>query len=73
MDALDKFKLTGKKAFVTGGGRGNILHAGAMDAMYPDKKNNQVYLDSVGQSLNYGVNELADVLHTFYLNVVNTD
>lgn len=41
-----------------------------MDELYPDKKNNQEYTDSVGHSINMGVNELADVLHRFYLNEV---
>ena len=54
----------------TAGGWGVILHAKAMDDMFPNKKDNQVYLDSIGASLNLGVNELSDVLHTFYLNVV---
>jgi len=39
-----------------------------IDELYPEKKDTQDYLDSIGTSLNYGVNVLADVLHTFYLN-----
>jgi hypothetical protein len=31
------------------------------------------YIDSIGRSLNLGVNELADVLHTFFLNVVEEE
>jgi hypothetical protein len=54
----------------TAGGKGKILWATKMDALYPEKNTNQQYKDSVGHSLNMGVNELADVLHTFYLNVV---
>ncbi len=54
----------------TAGGKGKILWATRMDALYPEKNNSQEYFDSVGHSLNLGVNELADVLHTFYLNVV---
>jgi hypothetical protein len=54
----------------TAGGKGEILWATKMDALYPEKNTNQQYKDSVGHSLNMGVNELADVLHTFYLNVV---
>jgi hypothetical protein len=42
--------------------------ATAMDAHWSNK--DQEYLDSVGNALNVGVNELADVLHTFFLNVV---
>ena len=37
------------------------------------EKDTETYLDSVGHSLNLGVNELADVLHRFYLNVVADD
>ncbi len=48
---------------------GAILSAEAMDAGYSNK--NQAYLDSVGESLNTGVNELADVLHRFWLNEVH--
>lgn len=54
----------------TAGGKGKILWATRMDALYPEKNNSQEYFDSVGHSLNLGVNELADVLHTFHLNVV---
>ena len=31
------------------------------------------FINSVGASLNLGVNELADVLHTFFVNVVDED
>lgn len=55
---------------VTAGGRGRIIWAQQMDVLYPEKKDNHAYLDSIGHSLNKGVNELADVLHSFYLNVV---
>jgi len=53
---------------VTAGGKGAVMWATRMDAAYVTKKNNQEYLDSIGESLNLGVNELADVLHRFYLN-----
>jgi hypothetical protein len=56
---------------VTARGQGEILSARRMDPMYDDKKDNQEYLDSVGHSLNYGINELADVLHTFWLKVAS--
>lgn len=46
-------------------GKGNILTAVEMDNMYKHKKDNQVYLDSIGESLNYGVNEIADILYRF--------
>ena len=39
-----------------------------MDTLFSSKP--QEFIDSVGASLNVGVNELADVLHTFFLNVV---
>lgn len=55
----------------TARGKGNVLSAVAMDASYSNK--NQTYKDSVGASLNIGVNELTDVLHTFYLNVVDEE
>ena len=53
---------------VTGKGRGQILSAAEMDALYSTR--GTAYTDSIGHSLNLGVNELADVLHTYYLNVV---
>ncbi len=49
-------------------GKGKIIPAEQLDALYPVKGQN--YVDSTGASLNLAVNELADVLHTFYLNVV---
>lgn len=55
---------------ITAKGKGNILSGRRMDALYTEKKNNQEYKDSVGASLNMGVNELADVLHRFYVGVV---
>jgi hypothetical protein len=55
---------------VTSGGKGPILAAEEMDDMYEGNPKPQEFSDSVGESLNLGVNELADVLHTFYLNVV---
>jgi len=60
-------KLISKK---TAGGSGQILWATRMDQLYPEKNDSQSYKDSIGASLNYGVNVLADVLHTFYLNEV---
>jgi hypothetical protein len=58
-------------SLVTARGEGPILSAVAMDKRFANK--DQVYLDSVGHALNLGVNELADVLHTFFLNVVSED
>ena len=42
-----------------------------MDSLWASKP--QTYLDSIGHSLNLGVNELADVLHAFFLNVVDEE
>jgi len=44
-----------------------------MDGLYQGNPKPQNFIDSIGESLNYGVNELVDVLHTFYLNVVEED
>ena len=55
---------------ITAGGKGKILWATRMGALYPDKNDSQKYKDSVGGALNLGVNELADVLHRFYLNEI---
>ena len=54
----------------TSGGQGRILTAEEMDALYSEKP--QRYLDSIGESLNLVVNELADVLHRFWLNEVQS-
>jgi len=55
---------------VTSGGNDDILTAEEMDGLYEGNPKPQIFIDSIGESLNYGVNELADVLHTFYLNLV---
>lgn len=55
----------------TFGGKGTILPAAKMDQLYPSRP--QVFIDSTGHSLNLAVNELADVLHTFFLNVVSEE
>ncbi len=52
----------------TAKGKGKILPATQMDQLCCTAS--AEFLDSIGHSLNLGVNELADVLHTFYLNVV---
>ena len=39
-----------------------------MDELYSEQP--PKYIDSIGHSLNLGANELSDVLHTFYLNIV---
>ncbi len=56
----------------TSQGNKRIMSGVMMDQTYPDKKDHPGFLDSVGHSLNLGVNELADVLHTFYFNVVQS-
>jgi hypothetical protein len=55
----------------TFGGKGEILPAATRDQLYPSRP--QEFIDSTGHSLNLAVNELADVLHTFFLNVVSED
>ncbi len=55
---------------VTSAGRGSILTAEKMDDLYEKNPKPQQFIDSVGNSLNLAVNELADVLHTFHVNVV---
>lgn len=52
----------------TSRGQGAILSARAMELLQSNRADPQ-FVTSVGASLNLGVNELADVLHTFYLNV----
>jgi Zinc dependent phospholipase C len=59
-------------AKITGKGKGPILSAKAMDGKYKNNRD-EAFEKSVGHSLNLGVNELSDVLHTFYLNVVSTN
>lgn len=50
---------------------GDVSPAPQMDSLYKTKP--PEFMTSVGASLNLGVNELADVLHTFFLNVVSED
>ncbi len=50
-------------------GAGAILLATKMDAKYKNDRD-QAFLDSTGNALNLAVNELADVLHRFFLNEV---
>ena len=49
-------------------GGGKILPARLMDDLWDEK--DQTYMDSVSASLNKAVNGIADMLHTFYLDVV---
>lgn len=53
----------------TGRGQDAILSARAMEDRQDDRQAAD-FLGSVAASLNLGVNELADVLHTFYRNIV---
>jgi hypothetical protein len=52
-------------------GGGSILPASIMDSLYTTRP--PEFMESVGHSLSLGVNELADVLHTFFLNVVSEE
>ena len=58
---------------MTSEGKDEILSFTVMDSSYDVRNDSEAYLDSVGNSLNLAVNELADVLHTFFLNVVDED
>ncbi len=51
-------------------GDGAILPATTMDAKYKNDRD-QAFPDSIGNALNLTVNELADVLHRFFLNEVS--
>lgn len=53
---------------LTSKGEGKILSARDMDSKFKTEKETQVYLDSVGNSLNLAINELADVLHGFNMS-----
>lgn len=55
---------------VTALGNGEIPDAREMIRLYKEERGSRRHLDAIGKSLNLGVNELADVLHTFYLSVV---
>jgi hypothetical protein len=65
------FNATKRVAKVAFSGKGSILPARKMDMLFSTKP--PEFMTSVGASLNLGVNELADVLHTFFLNVVQGD
>jgi hypothetical protein len=56
-------------ASATADGQGDILAAEEMNALFTDKT--QEWLDSLGASLNLAANEIAGVLHRFYLNEVS--
>lgn len=55
----------------TSGGLGEIQTFEFMDANYANRNSDPVYFNSTGNALNMAANELADVLHTFFLNVVD--
>jgi nucleoid-associated protein YgaU len=63
IDAYDAVVIISKS---TAEGNGDIKSAEWMDINYNNR--NEEYFDSVGASLNLGVNTLADVLHTLYIN-----
>ncbi|UCG85759.1 MAG: zinc dependent phospholipase C family protein [Gemmatimonadota bacterium] len=56
-------------ARATSEGQGDILAAEQMNPLFADKT--QPWLDSLGASLNFAANEIAGVLHRFYLNEVS--
>lgn len=51
-------------------GKGDIKPPARMDWLFENNRGSKEHLDSIGASLNLGVNELADVLHRFYLSEV---
>jgi len=56
-------------AKATSEGQGDILGSESMNRLYADKT--EEWLDSLGASLNLAANEIAGVLHRFYLNEVS--
>ena len=58
---------------VTSRGKDEIMSFALMDTTYVHKTGNDEYLASNRHSLNIAANELADVLHTFFLNVVEEE
>ncbi len=64
LSVLDPYDAVVEISLATARGEGTIQPASWMDSHY--KNRNQEYWDSVGASLNKGVNLLADVLHTLY-------
>lgn len=67
--ARTPFTAVKRVSKATAKGQGAILSARVMDLMQ-NQRTDPAFLASVGASLNIGVNELADVLHSFYKNVV---
>ena len=61
------FSLTKQISKVVFKGGGTILPAPKMDSLFTSKP--PEFMASVGASLNVAVDDLADVLHTFFLNV----
>ena len=58
---------------VTSRAKDEIMSFALMDTTYAHKNGNDEYPASIGHSLNIAANELADVLHTFFLNVVEEE
>jgi len=66
--AYDAVVATGRAVAEAGDG---IIRPDDMDWLYgTDKKHSAAFHRSIGLSLNRSVNNLADVLHTFYIDVV---
>jgi hypothetical protein len=57
----------------TAGGHGLILSASEMIDRFDNDNRDDDFVNSVGTSLTFGVNTLADVLHTFFLNIVDEE
>jgi hypothetical protein len=65
------YTATRRVSRVAFAGDEDILRATQMDTLFSTKP--PAFMTSVGASLNLGVNEVADVLHTFFLNVVSEE
>lgn len=65
------YTATRRVSRVVFAGDEDILPATQMDGLFNTKP--PQFVTSAGASLNLGVNELADVLHTFFLNVVSEE
>lgn len=60
-------KFTARRTFFGGG---EVLSAQEMDSRYAQRNSDDEYKDSVGNALNYAANQIADVLHRFYVREV---
>lgn len=66
LSEIDPYEAVKVISLATSKGEGDIKSASWMDSHYTQRDDE--YWDSVGASLNTGVNVLADVLHTLYIN-----